>query len=156
MTGKRWVIIIILVSLSGLLPGCTLLETAVERASTDPYEQLSAKYAETKQAQAAALALWDRIIFGEVVSCQEAIPIPAPLNLTESELQNYPAARSIQEQLNAAIKGVADSANLWNIECNEDRPFVPLNWAREGRTSALAATDPLAEVERLLRNWVAG
>jgi hypothetical protein len=96
--------------------------------------------------QAAALALWDRVIFGELVSCQEAIPAPEPLSETAQEGD----LRAIEKQLNAAIQAVRNSSDLWNIECNADREYVPLSMAQEGRTTALAASPPLDEATRLL------
>ena len=127
-----------------LLAGCTLVEsqTAPDTTRTDLLGRLD----EARRDQAAALALWDRIIFGEVVSCQEFIPVPEPLSVTAQ----HAGLRAIQEKLNAAIKSLRDSSDLWNIECNADRAYVPLSMAKEGRATALAATAPLDEAAALL------
>lgn len=134
-----------------VLPGCTLIQTTANSGGL--HDQLAAKQQETAQAQTAALDLWDRIIVGEIVSCQESIPVPRPLQLADRDLGNYPAASAVQTHLNAAIQAVRNSSDLWNIECAEDRPYVPLSMAREGRATALAASEPLAKAARLLAEW---
>jgi hypothetical protein len=130
-----------------VLAGCTLVEpqTAPEPTRADLAQRLD----EVQRDQAAALDLWDRIIFGELVSCQEAIPTPEPLSVSA---QNDDL-RAIQVQLNAAIQAVRNSSDLWNIECSADRDYVPLNMAQEGRTTALAAGPPLDEAARLLATY---
>jgi hypothetical protein len=130
-----------------LLAGCTLIEpqTAPETTRADLAQRLD----ETRRDQAAALDLWDRVIFGELVSCQEVIAVPEPLTVSA---QNNDL-RAIQEQLNAAIQAVRDSSDLWNIECNEDRAYVPLNMAQQGRTTALAAGPPLEAAAALLATY---
>jgi hypothetical protein len=130
-----------------VLAGCTLVEpqTAPEITRDDLAQRLE----EVQRDQAAALALWDRIIFGDLVSCQEVIPAPEPLSVTAHEGD----LRVIEEQLNAAIQAVRNSSDLWNIECNADRDYVPLSMAQEGRTTALAASPPLDEAVRLLASY---
>ena len=117
-----------------LLAGCTLVEpqTAPETTRAD----LALRLDEVQRDQAAALDLWDRIIFGELVSCQEFIAVPEPLDVSAQGGE----LRAIQDDLNAAIQAVRNSSDLWNIECNEDRAYVPLNMAQQGRATALAAS----------------
>jgi hypothetical protein len=130
------------------LAGCTLVEN---KPSPDTaYADLTARLAETQQSQAAALALWDRVIFGEEVSCQETIPAPDMVALSQDELAAHPGADTIQARLNEAIKALHDSSDLWNIECQDERPYVPLNMAKAGREAALAATEPLNAAAALL------
>jgi hypothetical protein len=114
---------------------------------------LAARLAETQQSQAAALALWDRIIFGETVSCQEVIQVPLPLALPAHDLSAYPQVALIQARLNEAIQEVRNSSDLWNIECSDSRTQVPLSTAKEGRAEALSASEPLAEAAALLAAW---
>ena len=131
-----------------LAAGCTLVGGsedgtghAVTRAT------LAAKLAETQAAQDTALALWDRIIFGETVSCQVALPVPEAITKPVKNDTNGEAARA---QLNLAIQSVAASASLWDSECADSRELVPLNVARSGRENALAASTPLEQVATLL------
>lgn len=134
-----------------VLAGCTLSDNTPFVDTT--YADLTAQLASAQQSQAAALALWDRVIFGEVVSCQEAIPVPEPGTLSPGELAAHPGAAAIQSQLNQAIKTLHDSSDLWNIECADERPYVPLNMAKAGRAAALAADQPLNEAQSLLAAW---
>jgi hypothetical protein len=137
---KRWGRVIVVL----LLAGCALVERQTAPDATR--DNLSQRLDEVRRDQAAALNLWDRIIFGEVVSCQEFIPAPEPLSVTARDDD----LRAVQEQLNAAIQAVRNSSDLWNIECNADRAYVPLSMAKEGRSTALAATAPLDEAAALL------
>ncbi|NLX11693.1 MAG: hypothetical protein GXY36_18765 [Chloroflexi bacterium] len=137
-----------------LLAGCTLQSGPGEPgASVDVYADLSARLAAAQDAHAVVLDLWDRIIFGESVSCQEAITVPAPLAIPAAELARTPQADAIQAGLNAAIKLLRDSSDLWNIACADEHPVIPLELAREGRATALAAGDQLDEAAALLAAW---
>lgn len=133
------------------LAGCTMIDS--QDQDSPLRETLAAQLNQAQTAQAAALDLWDRLIFGETVSCQQVIPTPDPVTLTDRERADYPQADVIQTRLNAAIQSLHDSADLWNIECAEEREAVPLNLAREGRTAALAAGESLAEASALLAAW---
>jgi hypothetical protein len=132
--------------------GCTM---QAEPQADTARPTLAARLVEAQQSQAAALALWDRIIFGEIVSCQEAIPAPLPLALTGYEVRRHPQAEEIERLLNQAIQAIRDSSDVWNLECAEKREIVPLDVAQQGRQSALAATDPLAQASALLDQWPA-
>lgn len=143
----RWAVLVILIGLAGCAPGEGALAPSEVRAT------LAAQLAETRQAQTAALSLWDRVIFGEVVSCQEAIPVPAALDLPRSVGVDDPQAALIQDRLNAAVRSIRDSSDLWNIECADARPAVPLDVARQGRASALDASAPLDEAAQALAGW---
>ncbi|MBN1680349.1 MAG: hypothetical protein JW966_08645 [Anaerolineae bacterium] len=137
-----------------VLTGCTLVSSQEgARSAGEVQADLSARLTDTRSAQAAALALWDRVIVGEDVSCQETLPVPGPVNLPARDLRAYPQAETIQGQLNAAIQAVHNSADLWTIECNDPRELVPLEMAREGRATALTAAAPISEAESLLAAW---
>lgn len=144
---------LLLVLIAALLPACTFT-LGEDRADPQTVRaDLAARLAETRDAQAQALALWDRVIFGEQVSCQEAIPVPTLVALSRRERDTHPQAVQVQDTLNVAITAVRNSADLWNIECTEARDWVPLAMAREGRASALAATDALDAAAALLDAW---
>jgi hypothetical protein len=145
---RRWGLAVLI----GLwLVGCTLVEN--KPAPDTAYADLTTRLAETQQSQAAALALWDRVIFGEEVSCQDVIPTPDRLELSQGELAAHPGADTIQARLNEAIKALHDSSDLWNIECQDERPYVPLNMAKAGREAALGAAEPLNAAAALLSTW---
>ena len=136
---------------AAVLAGCTLASRQMSAGAVR--SNLIMQLDSVQQAQAAALALWDRVIFGEAVSCQEAIPVPEPVTVAAHDLSAYPQTGAIQARLNAAIQAVRDSSDLWNAECASEQPFVPLSTAREGRVTALAASAPLAEARQLLAAW---
>jgi hypothetical protein len=140
-----------LIALWIVLAGCTL---ASSRTSADAVRgDLVARLNESQQSQAAALALWDRVIFGEAMSCQDAIPVPEPVNVAARDLTAHPEAGAIQARLNVAIQALHDSSDLWNAVCGDEQPYVPLSTAKEGRATALAASAPLAEARQLLSAW---
>jgi hypothetical protein len=140
-----------LIALWAILAGCTLSSSG---ASADAVRSdLVARLSDVQQAQDAALALWDRVIFGEAVSCQNTIPVPELVSVAARDLKAHPEAEAIQDRLNAAIQALHESSDLWNGECGGDQPFVPLSTAKEGRATALAASAPLAEARQLLSAW---
>ena len=140
---KRWGVVFAVL----LLAGCTLVEpqTSPEITRDDLIQRLE----EVQRDQAAALALWDRIIFGELVSCEESIPAPELFSVTAQAGDLL----TIQDDLNAAIQAVRNSSDLWNIECNTDRDYVPLNMAQQGRATSLEASAPLDEATTLLATY---
>ncbi|MEB2288263.1 MAG: hypothetical protein OZ934_09140 [Anaerolineae bacterium] len=137
------------------LAGCTLWGDAGVTAG-QVRADLAAHLGEVRAAQAAALALWDRVIFGETVSCAETISVPAELVLSPQQRTAHPDAETISAALSEATRAVRDSADLWAIECADPRPLVSLDMARAGRMAALAATDPLDRAATLLSAWPAG
>lgn len=131
------------------LTGCALSGSG-KGSAANVHAELSARLEEIRAAQFAALALWDRVIAGETVSCQETIPVPAAVTLSERERSAYPPGVAVAEALNEAIGAVRNAADLWAIECADVRPLVPLDMARAGRTAAQAATAPLDRATILL------
>ncbi|MCZ7541900.1 MAG: hypothetical protein M5U29_18700 [Anaerolineae bacterium] len=106
------------------LAGCTLWGDADVTAG-QVRADLAAHLGEVRAAQAAALALWDRVIFGETVSCQEAIPVPALLVLSPRQREAHPSAEAISAALSEATRAIGDSADLWAIECADPRLGLP-------------------------------
>lgn len=143
---QRAALIAMLVVWVGMLAGCTDRTEKSEIRDT-----LSNHLSHIRQSQQNALVLWDRIIFGEIVSCQEAITVPESVTLPQDDLQDKAAL--VVDRLNAAIQNIRNSADLWNIECQSERPYVPLEMAREGRADALSADAPLADAAALLADW---
>lgn len=159
--GRKYVGIVSMISISMALwlVSCTSNDrstTGVPESTATPttlYETLTTRLAEIQHAQALALSLWDRLISGAEVSCQETIPQPELITLTADDLRAYPNAASVRDALNAASQAIRNSSDLWNIECNEARDIVPLSMARDGRATALLATQPLANAAALLAAW---
>lgn len=145
----HWIALLALI----LLAGCTLTSSERAREPADVRAEFAARLAEAQTDQAAALALWDRVIFGEMVACQEAIPVPAPVALSAQDQQAHPAAVPIQDALNTAIQAVRDSADLWNSACAMPDPAIPVDLAREGRAAALRAGPALETAAALLAVW---
>ncbi len=131
------------------LAGCALSGSG-KGSAANVHTALSARLEEIRAAQTTALALWDRVIAGETVSCEETIPVPAPVSLSERERAAYPPGVTVAEALNEAIGAIRNAADLWTIECADVRPLVPLDMARAGRTAAQAATAPLDRATILL------
>jgi len=145
--GAAWALGVLLA-----LSACTLARGAPP-APDVTRDALAARLDAARQAQVAALDLWDRVIVGQAVSCEEAIPAPPPMTLSDRARAGYPGAELIAQQLNEAMRALRASADLWNIECADPRPAVPLSRAREGRAQALAAGAPLDEAAALLAGW---
>jgi hypothetical protein len=124
-----------------MMVGCTLTDPPDSTTSVDLRQRLD----EVRQSQVAAIALWDRLIFGDQVSCQESIPTPSPVVL------NHPTAQqqAIQNKLNEAIQLLQTSASLWDSECTEPDAIVPLSAARDGRANAVSAGERLDEASDL-------
>ncbi|GAB4417036.1 MAG: hypothetical protein Kow00106_12790 [Anaerolineae bacterium] len=131
------------------LTGCALSGSG-KGSAANVHAALSARLEEIRTAQNTALTLWDRVIAGETMSCQEAIPVPAAVTLSERERTAYPPGVAVAEALNEAIGAIRNAADLWAIECADVRPVVPLDMARAGRNAALAATAPLDRATILL------
>lgn len=136
-----------------LLAGCFLTRSGDDAVPDTLHAELSARLAETRAAQESALALWERLIDGEPVSCQETVTVPAPLALSDDQRARYPSAAAAAAWLNEAIAQVAASVDLWNIECAAAREAVPLDMARAGRANALAAAAPLEQAAAVLAHW---
>jgi hypothetical protein len=148
---KVWRTAAVLLIVLVLLAGCTLVG---ETESPDTVRSdLLARLDKAQRSQQAALTLWDRLILGETVSCQEFISVPEPIGLSEQDLAAHPNAGAIQVTLNTAIQSLRNSADLWNIECDAERAYVPLSMAKAGRSTALEAAAPLEEAAALLAAW---
>lgn len=143
-------------ALAGLLvvAGCTLSTAGSGQASAETvHANLTAKLAQAQAAHAHALNLWDRLIFGEPVSCQEAITVPHTLDLSAPERAAHPQAAETEQALNSAIHALAQAAASWDSECAETRDWVPVSTARNARERLLAASESLDTAAALLAAW---
>lgn len=136
-----------------LLAACSFAIGGDTATSQAVHADLTARLAEAQAAQAQALALWDRLIFGEAVSCEDAILAPSEMKLSSAERRVHTQASSIEESLNTAIRALHTSVDLWDGECVQIRENVPLATARDGRAAALSASEPLSTAAALLASW---
>lgn len=118
--------------------------------------ELAARLSEAEQAHSIALSLWDRLIEGEQVSCQEYIPAPLPVVLADDALTAYPQAVAIQDQINEGTSAIRAAAAWWDAECSDSRRYVPLSAAREGRAITVSAGEALAGARQSLAAWSGG
>jgi len=135
------------------LSGCGLLSRDSDRSAATLRADLTAKLSELRAAQASALDLWTRVIDGGTVACPEMIPVPEAFALTAGEGKAVPAAATAAALLDEARRSLQDAAALWDIECADERPAVPLEVARQGRASALVAATSLDQADALLAVW---
>ena len=147
---QRW---IIAASVVVALAGCGLFSRDTDRSASTLRADLTAQLETLRAAQAAALDLWTRVIDGDTVSCQDAIAVPAAFTLTAGERAAVPTAATVVALLDEARQGVQDAAALWDIECANESPVVPLEVAHQGRASALAAGPSLDQADALLAIW---
>ncbi|PJF44278.1 MAG: hypothetical protein CUN55_04810 [Phototrophicales bacterium] len=84
----------------------------------------------TIEAYQSAQSLWDRLLEGETVSCAETFDAPPPLVLTQEELQQAPQSIKVQQPLNDAIQDIQQLLLMWELECQNEQPFVALERVR--------------------------
>ncbi len=103
-----------------LLAACSTI--APEKATAD---RVALHLSRTFEAHAAATDLWDRLLLGETVSCQETFDAPPFLALSATEISQAPESATVQTPLNSAISVLQDLLALWEAECQQNQPFVP-------------------------------
>ncbi|NDJ85130.1 MAG: hypothetical protein GYB66_04525 [Chloroflexi bacterium] len=110
--------------LTGTTPACTL------KPKDDPEPALSDRLGDHLQraieTEASASHLWDRILFGEPVSCQEALTVPLRFEITPAEQQSEPLSVPVAEHLNNAIAALETAVAIWDEECTQSRDVIPL------------------------------
>ncbi len=133
------------------LSACTLAR--VESSPQAVRAKLAAQLTATQNAHMAASALWERLIAGETVSCQETIPTPPPLTLSERELRAHPVAAPMLDALQNARRSLQTAADLWQGVCTTTDAVVPLETARAARQALQTADAALEEAAALLAGW---
>lgn len=78
----------------------------------------------TIEAHQAASDLWDRLLEGERVNCQETFDAPPLLVLSAAEIQKAPQSVEVQTPLNIAIADLQQLLQLWETECQQNQSFV--------------------------------
>lgn len=152
MTGSGWRPLLagLLIALATIACALTGAGDDDARSAEDVRATLRAQHDALRAGQIAAVSLWDRLIIGEPVSCQEAIPVPGPLDLPLNELDQVGQGAQIQGWLNTAQADLRQSANLWDIECADPRALAPLAIAGAGYDAARAAASPLEQAAAAL------
>jgi len=133
------------------LAACTLTQTDASPQAVRA--RLAAQLAETQNAYTHAADLWERLIAGETVSCQEAIHTPPPLVLSEREQRAHPTAADVQGALDEARGAVQVAAELWQGTCTTPDAAVPLETARAAREALRTADAALEQAAALLAGW---
>ena len=133
------------------LAACTL--TQVDDSPQAVRAKLAAQLAETQSAYMAAADLWERLIAGETISCQEAIPTPSPLALSAREQRAHATAAPVAEALETARQALQTAADLWQGACTTPDATVPLETARAAREALRTASAALEQAAALLASW---
>lgn len=129
---------------------CSLTTTDNENDLTS---RLGSHLNETVEAEAQISALWDRVLFGEAVSCQEQLMVPPPFTITDAEAEQHPAVVSVVEHLNAAQAALQEAVALWDWECQQARQVVPLTVVRRAEDDLLVARQALQQAIDAWHVW---
>ncbi len=134
-----------------VLAACTLSRT--DSSPQAVQAKLADYLANAQNAQMTAAELWERLIAGETVSCQEAIPVPPPLALDKRDRQASPIAPTIANALTNARQAIQTAAELWQGVCTTPEAVVPLETARAARQAIQTADTALQQAAALLAAW---
>jgi hypothetical protein len=129
--------------------GCTHQSSGETQLHQDMGVYLSA----TVIAQQQAAAHWDHLIFGELVDCQQGLPVPAPFNLSQTEADRYPQSLPIRDHLNAGIGFLTQSAEIWDSICAEAGGLVLPEAANRGYRATQQAESELGLAQNLYTTW---
>lgn len=102
-----------------LLPACA----KTQQAPTLP-DRVAVHINRTFEAYTAAVAVWDGLLLGEAISCDQTFDAPPYLVLSATEMQQEPLAVEVQTPLNNAIDKLQLLLAMWEAECQLDQPFV--------------------------------
>ncbi len=156
--GVRLTLVFVVLSVYWL-SGCTLTEPSGEETTVTAESlraDVQARLTEARRDHLIALDLWERLIQGEPVPCAQVIPVPQPLVLLERDVAIHAQVGPIAAEFNAAVQSLRNAADLWTIECADDRVYVPLAMAREGRAAAVSAGRSLDAAQVLFDTWLQG
>lgn len=146
--------IFLLVLLSMLPISCN---TANDDAAGDlPYQdRLGDHIALAQERTEEAAGIWDRVIFGETVSCAEYMQAPGRFEISSEEAGTYPQSQVIVEHLNNGIFWLEQVVQLWEQECNLSRDQVPVEVLREADHFLQLARDELNQAAIGWHEWQA-
>ncbi|MCB9437631.1 MAG: hypothetical protein H6673_11700 [Anaerolineales bacterium] len=106
---------------------------------------------EVIEAESQADDLWNRVLFGELVSCQESITNPPLFEL--SSIEESPDTLLIKQYLDAAVIGIHQVALRWDAECQIERNVIPLDVVRDAQADLLDAHQALQQAIALWGVW---
>jgi hypothetical protein len=116
-------------------------------------DRMGGRISEAQEAEKKASAVWDRVLFGEPVTCAEIIDVPPVFDLTQDEAQENPQSLAIRDLLNTALLELAHAAELWAQECQLDRPVIPLDIVRQAEDALQTALDLLNQSASTWAVW---
>ena len=129
---------------------CTLSRTP----ATFPLNvRLTNRINQAYEAQEKAAALWDRVLFGETVSCAETLDSPRLFELSASEAAQEPLSVPVRDHLNAALIALHEATLLWENECKYTSPIVSIDIMRRAENFVAAAKTELAQASTDWRVW---
>lgn len=104
-------------------------------------------------AEAQATSLWDRLLFGEVVSCGEILDSPPLFEITSEEQQDEPLSIPVYDHLNTALLSLQHSAQLWDQQCQSSKSQVSLNTIRAAENDLATARTHLSQAAEAWYVW---
>lgn len=113
--------------------------------------RLSIYLATVIESENQAVNLWDRVLFGELVSCQETITNPPLFELAPAE--ETPDTLLIKQYLDAAVIGIHQAALRWDAECQIERNVIPLDVVRDAQADLADAHQALQQAIAVWGVW---
>ena len=104
-------------------------------------------------AEAQATDLWDRLLFGEVISCGESLDSPPLFEMSPAEQENEPMSVPVNNHLNTALLSLQHSAQLWDQECQSSEGQVSLNVIRAAENDLETARTHLSQAAEAWYVW---
>lgn len=89
-------------------------------------ERIQVHLSRVFEAHAAAESLWDRVLEGEFVSCEESFDRPPTFSTMQGESDAAPLSVPIQEAMNAAIIDIQTMHDLWESECQREQSTISI------------------------------
>lgn len=131
---------------------CTLSRSAGEVPLS---VRLTNRINQAYEAQEKASALWDRVLFGETVSCAETLDTPPLFEISASEAEKEPLSLPVRDHLNAALIAIHEAVVLWENECKMTNPIVSVDEMRRVEDFLEAAKSELEQASADWRVWQA-
>lgn len=103
-----------------------LLLSACNKTQQDPPlpDRVALHFNRTYEAYSDAVAVWDGLLLGQTVSCDQTFDAPPFLVLSADEMRQEPLAVEVQTPLNTAIEKLQSLLTMWETECQQAQPFV--------------------------------
>ncbi len=87
------------------------------------------------EVEAEASDLWDRVLFGDVVSCSETLDFPPVFEMAVDEVEVEPLSLTVHDHLNLVLVNLQEAADIWARECQLERTMIPLDVVRQAATA---------------------